>query len=100
MKGLDKETQKEIEIGGITSSLCQEIKQNATKKITYEIIGYPSQKESEIISKVKLVNNEPEKTTYTIWSYVSKGNSVITLYQYKKIQTNTNAKRHYHTFIN
>ena len=87
LKGLDQETQKEIEIGGITSSLCQEIKQNATKKITYEIIGYPSQKESEIISKVKLVNNEPEKTTYTIWSYASKGNSVITGDQYENIQT-------------
>lgn len=87
LKGLDQETQKEIEIEGITSSLCQKIKQNATKKITYEITESPSQKESEIISKVKLVNNEPKKTTYTIWSYASKGNAIITGEQYDNIQT-------------
>jgi len=87
LKGFDQETQREIEIEGITSSLCQEIKQNATKKITYEITESPSQKESEITSKVKLVNNEPKKTTYTIWSYASKGNAIITGDQYDNIQT-------------
>ena len=87
LKGLDQETQREIEIEGITPSFCQEIKQNATKKITYEVTESPSQKESEITSKVKLVNNEPEKTTYTIWSYASKGNAIITGDQYDNIQT-------------
>lgn len=78
LKGLDKESSEEILIEGITSSLCQKIKQNATKQITYEIVESPRQKEQETTAKIRIVNNEPVKTQYAVWSYISKGRKIIT----------------------
>lgn len=78
LKGLNKETSEEILIEGITSSLCQKIKQNATKQITYEIVENPKQIEQETSAKIKIINNEPRKTEYKVWSYISKGRKIIT----------------------
>lgn len=79
INGLDKEDKKEIEVGGITSSLCETIKESSSSKTTgainYNLVSFPKEAENnnEIISEIELDNNGDEDITLEIWSYVYRG---------------------------
>ena len=80
LEGLNVNTSKEIKIEGITSSLCQKVKENITKEIHYELISMPGTLKlgEPIISEIKILNDEKLKTEYEAWSFIQKGTRIIT----------------------
>lgn len=79
IKGLDKQDKKEIEVEGITASLCQKVKSSSSSgtksRLSYEQISFPEEIENneEIISEIELNNDGDENIGLEIWSYVYRG---------------------------
>jgi len=78
IKGLDKEDKEEIEVEGITDSLCQKVKTSSSStrgSLSYEAVNLPNEIENnnEIVSELELSNDGDEDISLELWSYVYRG---------------------------
>ena len=101
VSGLEDNDKKEIKVNGINEKLCN-IKGSKENKVRsddvyFELINFPDEveKNKDVITKVKLINNSTEIQNLDVWSYIFKGRTSISggfNENLKKVKLNPNAE--------
>ena len=76
LEGLDTRAEKSIILEGNCEESNENENESSESEGNYELVSFPEQVEvgEEFFLFVKLLNDENEKKTFTVWSYVYRGN--------------------------